>query len=134
MKNLIILPFILTLILCVSNPDQNFAYSINYVKSFRPDLISKFIGCEEKSVVYGSYLYPSGPMDALYIYLFPGTYAARFNCPQRDLYVKLFGTAQNYEELLATDPSVVSDKVIREINRMITNYIIDWKYLPSENI
>jgi hypothetical protein len=41
----------------------------------------------------------------MYLMINPGTYNARVNCPgNRNVYGKVFGTAQNYEELIRSDP------------------------------
>lgn len=65
------------------------------------------MGCPNKNIVYGTYLEPHGPVDALYIYLNQGMYMNRVGCNFQNIYFKIFGTGQNYDTLLSNDPKTL---------------------------
>lgn len=71
-------------------------YTIHYVRSYRRDLIESYFGCG-KSVVYGTYLYPMGLVDALFALSNSHIYGFNANCQRKDTYIKLFGEAQDYD-------------------------------------
>jgi len=70
-------------------------YTIHYLRSYRADQVERNFGCGQ-SIVYGTFLYPMGPVDALYTLLNSNMYGFNANCQRKDTYVKIFGTAQNY--------------------------------------
>lgn len=107
-------------------------FTIHYLRSYRPDLIQKNFGCE-KSIVYGTYLYPMGPVDALYALLNPHTYSGlNANCHRSETYIKLFGDDQEYEQLMGNPADVVKN-IYNKIGRLSARQkvIVDWKYLPE---
>ena len=68
------------------------------------------MGCKQNStIIYGTYLYPTGVKDALYVFLNQGTYQAYLSCNNPNKLFKIFGTEQNYEHLLTSDPSVLAN-------------------------
>lgn len=65
-------------------------YTIHYVRSYRRDLVEANFGCG-KSVVYGTYLYPLGTVDALYALTNSYIYGFNAGCQRKDTYAKIFG-------------------------------------------
>jgi hypothetical protein len=105
-------------------------YTIHYLKSYRSDLVEKNFGCGQ-SIVYGTYLFPMGPVDALYTLLNANMYGFNGQCQRKDTYIKLFGSAQNYDLLMDPNPSIV-DMIANAVSRSNTKkVIIDWKHLPE---
>jgi hypothetical protein len=41
-------------------------YTVHYLRSYREDVIESNFGCS-KSILYGTYEYPNGAVDALYV-------------------------------------------------------------------
>lgn len=76
---------------CLPEP----VYTVHYVRSYRRDLVDSYFGCG-KAIVYGTFLYPMGTVDALYALMNPHVYGINANCQRKDTYVKLFGEAQDY--------------------------------------
>jgi hypothetical protein len=68
-----------------------------------------------------------GLKDALFVYLNQGTYQSYTNCQFKRVYAKIFGTEQNYEQLLKNDPNTVAEQVKQMISRLNAHYVIDWK-------
>ncbi len=58
----------------------------------------------------------------------PGTYNMGSNCRPSNTYVKIFGTAQNYEDLIKSDPGNVANSISGTVNRLSNKIIVDWKY------
>jgi hypothetical protein len=81
------------------NLNKDVVYSVNYLKSFRKDTFEKYAGCS-KSIAYGTYIYPKGIVDALYMLANPNIYGLNFQCNRVDTYLKLFGSAQDFDLLL----------------------------------
>lgn len=102
-------------------------YTIHYLRSYRNDLVQNNLGCG-KSVVFGTYLYPLGPVDALYALInghsvgVPGA-----NCNRPATYIKLFGDAQDYSKI---EPSMYAS-LTSTITRTRGTAIIDWKYMSD---
>lgn len=108
--------------------EQQFVYTIQYSKSYRRDLLDKYMGCQQKErISYGTYVYPGGVKDALYVYLNQGTYQGGLTCNNQNTYVKVFGTEQNYPSLLASDPTTVATQLRQAVGRINPTYIISWK-------
>jgi len=106
-------------------------YTIHYVRSYRGDQIQDNFGCG-KSVVYGTYLHPMGPVDALYALMNSHIYGFQANCQRPKTYIKIFGDDQDYSKL--DDPNV-GDQIGQILSRVSSkNLIIDWKYLPASNL
>ena len=101
----------------------NFVYTIPYIRSFRPDLIEKSLGCN-MNIVFSSFTHPEGLRDAANIIANPYLYGG-VRCQPRDMYLKIFGYAQNYGVL--TDSRGVADNIKRSINGKFRNVIVDWK-------
>ena len=95
-------------------------FTIPYTRSFRRDTAPDSMGCNHR-VAYASFTYPEGPRDALYISM--NRHVFKINgCGPKETYAKIFGYAQNYDELI--DAKIVASKIssVRE-NKLI----IDWK-------
>ncbi len=106
-------------------------YNLHYIKSFRGDQVNKNFGCG-KSIVYGTYLYPMGPLDGLYMLLNSYTYGFNGNCQRNRTFIKLFGHAQDYQEIIKDNNA--ADSINQQIARAnIKDLIIDWSYLPEES-
>lgn len=73
--------------------------------------MSKNLGCGHPNIAYATYVYPSGSKDSLYVHLNKGTYQHHNSCTFKNLYAKIFGTSQNYNQLLKSEPSSVADRV-----------------------
>jgi hypothetical protein len=106
-------------------------YTLHYVRSYRRDLVESYFGCG-KSVVYGTYLYPLGPVDALYALMNSHVYGFNANCQRKDTYLKLFGAAQDYAQLIGLGGQIVSTVEAAVGRTGIKKLVIDWKYLPEE--
>ena len=120
---------ILAALLALTSSLPNPVYSIHYLKSYRGDLVSNNFGCG-KSIAYGTYVYPLGPVDALYALINSHVYGFSSNCQRPATYVKLFGDAQDYDILLK-DTAAVVNHMTQTLRRVPTkNVIIDWKYMP----
>lgn len=93
------------------------------------------MGCQQNStIIYGTYLYPSGAKDALFVYLNQGTYQTRLACRNdQNKFVKLFGTEQDYDELLKADPSIAAESVKYTVRSINPHYIVSWKYPLSKH-
>lgn len=123
------------LVICIlfsiafSLPDP--VYTIHYLKTFRRDLIEGSFGCGN-AIVYGTYLYPKGLVDALYMLASPHVYGFNSRCQRKETYVKVLGADQDYSKLSAFGN--IENQMHDEISRVsATNIIIDWKYLPEES-
>lgn len=105
-------------------------YTIHYVRSYRNDLIPNNFGCQ-KSVVYGVYLYPLGPVDALYALMNSQIYGFSSGCQRKLTYIKLFGDAQDYSKLMDINESIIS-QIIQSLTRGGARaVIINWKHFPE---
>lgn len=108
-------------------------YTIHYLRSYRNDLIQNYYGCS-KAIVYGVYLYPMGPVDAMFALMNPHIYGFGSNCQRKATYLKLFGDAQDYSKLLDINESIMN-QISQTLNRANTkSIIIDWKYLPEGSL
>ena len=94
------------LLTCLSLTLPNPVYTIHYVRSYRKDLVRNNFGCG-KSVVFGTYLYPIGAVDALHGLLNPHEFGFSAECGRPATYIKLFGDAQNYTKLLKLDGQIL---------------------------
>jgi len=104
-------------------------YTVHYVRSYRRDVVENNFGCG-KAVAYGTYLYPLGPVDALYALMNGHIYGFNANCQRKDTYLKLFGEAQDYQQLV-TLGAQTGATVEAGIGRTgVKKVIIEWKYLP----
>lgn len=113
------------------NPQNlNFVYTIPYLRTFRPDLLEKTLGCN-LNIVYSSYTHPEGLRDAAHIMSTPYQYGG-IRCQPRDMYLKVFGYAQNYAML--TDANGVADAIKRSTNGKFKNIVVDWKYDEGNSI
>lgn len=121
---------ILILIQTIMSASDDFIYTIRYLKSYDRLKVSNFMGCQYKNIVYGNYIYPQGPVDALYVYLNPNMYNFYITC-SNNVFAKIFGTAQDYELLFKADPKILANNILKSINA--DNYIIDWKYSPEKD-
>ncbi len=74
-------------------------FSVNYVQSYRSDLIKKNLGCGN-SIAYGNYIYPKGIIDALYMISNLHVYSINFDCQRKETFAKIFGYSQDYENLI----------------------------------
>ena len=52
----------------------------------------------------------------------------RVGCQFQNMYFKLFGTGQNYDALIASDPKATAEKIVRNLNRGTSKFIVDWKH------
>ena len=95
-----LLTFITLLALAAPLPDP--VYTIHYIRSYRKDLVQNNFGCG-KSIVYGTYLYPIGEVDALYALMNSHVYGFSANCNRPATYIKMFGDAQDYAQLMKAD-------------------------------
>lgn len=105
-------------------------YTVHYLRTYRHDLIQKYFGCG-KAIVYGVYLYPMGPVDAMYALMNPHIYGFSSNCQRKETFLKLFGDAQDYSKIIEINDSIlnqISQNLIRASTKTI---IVDWKYLPE---
>lgn len=117
---------IATLAVFVS-PFPDPTYTIHYLRSYRRDVIEQNFGCGH-SVVYGTYLHPMGLVDALYMLANSHVYNFNSNCQRKHTFVKLFGWAQDYEQL-STNTAQVAEVIANSLNRVGSReIIIDWKY------
>lgn len=96
--------------------------------------MSKYLGCNHSSIAFGTYTYPMGVKDALYVFLNQGTYQSYVNCPFKHVYVKLFGTEQDYNQILNAEPGTVADRVKQMTSRINPNYIVDWNCPMDKDI
>ena len=48
------------------------------------------------------------------------------------MFFKLFGTDQNYKDLLMNDPKTLAERLVRTLNRGTNKFIVDWKYPVNE--
>ena len=125
--SLILVVFALSALAALSLPDP--VYTIHYVKSYRRDWLDKNFGCG-KSIVFGTYVYPLGPVDALYGVInihqlgLPG-------CSRPATYVKLFGDAQDYSKILNLDTQIIRN-ISQSLDRVRGETIIDWKFMPDD--
>jgi hypothetical protein len=77
-------------------------------------------------------LYPKGTVDALHMLANSQIYGFNPNCQRTDQYIKLFGTAQDFDLLIRTDTNTVVQQLIASIEKVnIKKVIIDWKYIPE---
>ncbi len=67
----------------------------------------------------------------LYFLLNPHTYNVWLQCKNEKVFVKVFGTSQDYEVILKTEPKTVANNLRGAVN--MDNFIIDWKYPPTKN-
>ena len=108
---------------------QDPVYTIHYVKNYRNDKLQDNFGCK-KSVVFGSYTYPLGLIDAAYGLINYHQFGFSVACQRPMQYIKIFGEAQDYKQL-----TNVNDQQIKKIglNLQIVNIpiIVDWKYMPA---
>ena len=125
--SLIFVVFALSALATLSLPDP--VYTIHYVRNYRKDLIRNNFGCG-KSIVFGTYLYPIGAVDALYGLLSPHEFGFSSECGRPATYIKLFGDAQNYSKLLKFDGQVLRS-ISQTVDRTRAQTIIDWKYMPE---
>lgn len=122
-----LLTFITLLALVAPLPEP--VYTIHYIKSYRKDLVQNNFGCG-KSIVYGTYLYPIGEVDALYALMNSHVYGFSANCNRPATYIKMFGDAQDYAQLVKADSNRLNS--LAQIgNRNRATIIVDWKYLPE---
>jgi len=120
---LAILALIATLATALPDP----VYTIHYLRSYRNDLLQNNFGCG-KSVVYGTYLYPIGPVDALYALMSGHSIGVSVSgCQRPATYMKLFGDAQDYSKI---QPAMYS-AMTNALNRARGTVIIDWKYMSD---
>ena len=125
--SLIFVVFALSALATLSLPDP--VYTIHYVRSYRRDWLEKNFGCG-KSVVFGTYLYPLGPVDALYGVI--NTHQLGLSgCSRPATYVKLFGDAQDYSKILNIDGQIIRN-IGQTLDRIRGETIIDWKYMPED--
>ena len=117
-------PYFITLALIVSlaYPSPEPVYTIHYLRSYRNDLLQTNFGCG-KSIVFGTYLYPLGPVDALYVLINGHQVGVSSSCNRPATYIKLFGDAQDYSKI---GPSMYN-QLDSVINR--GTVIIDWKHM-----
>lgn len=112
---------------CLPEP----VYTVHYVRSYRRDLVDSYFGCG-KAIVYGTFLHPMGAVDALYALMNPHVYGINANCQRKDTYIKLFGEAQDYAELIKLGEqmhTLIENAVGRLGSRKA---VLEWKYLPKE--
>lgn len=105
----------------LENP--NFVYTIPYLRTFRADLLEKTMGCN-LNIVYSSYTHPEGLRDAAHIVTNSYQYGGA-RCQPKDMYLKIFGYAQNYG--LLTDAIGVADAIKKSVSNRFRNVIVDWK-------
>lgn len=92
------------------------------------------MGCKQNStIIYGTYLYPTGAKDAVFVYMNQGTYQTHLSCNNQNNFVKIFGTEQDYEQLIATEPTSVANNVKQSLARLNPSYVISWKQSLKEN-
>jgi hypothetical protein len=84
------------------------------------------MGCDYK-IAYGYMQYPDGALDALHIVTEPGRYALGQHCKNPEAFAHLFGSNQNYTNLLEQIPQVVAGKAKVILGRAgIRNVILNW--------
>ena len=49
------------------------------------------------------------------------------SCNFQNMFFKLFGTDQNYKDLLMNDPKTLAERLVRTLNRGTNKFIVDWK-------
>ena len=65
-------------------------YTISHVKYYRPDLIAKYLGCNE-NVAYTAYTFPEGLKDAAHLYQNMQGSGIYISCQPKSMYLKIFG-------------------------------------------
>ena len=68
-----------------------------------------------------------GLKDALFVYLNQGTYQTYLNCQFKQVYAKIFGTEQDYLELLKNDPGTIAEQMRQMVSRINPHYVVEWK-------
>ena len=100
-------------------------YTISYVRSFRPDLVDDSMGCGFANIAYSTYTYPSGLEDALNTYQNPGQFQLNLHCKPKNIYAKVFGYEQDYDDLKNGED--VANNILQRVAPTSRNIIIDWK-------
>lgn len=96
-------------------------------------MLSQTMGCDYK-IAYGYMQYPDGALDALHIVTEPRSYAFGQDCKHPETFAHLFGSNQNYTNLLEQSPEAVIGKVKSILGRIgIQNVIVNWNYLFKKN-
>jgi hypothetical protein len=127
MKSPLIVVIALICVFATAIPEP--VYTIHYVRNYRRDQASDNFGCG-KAVVFGTYLHPTGAVDALYTLINANVYNLSLNCPRKSSYMKLFGDAQDYSKLMQTYTQNLNG-ISTTASRARVDIIIDWKYLPE---
>lgn len=92
-SGMLVTVFLMLLNIWIISAEHELIFTVQYAKSFRRDLLDEYMGCKQNSsIIYGTYLYPGGVKDALYVYLNQGVYQTRLSCSSQNHYVKIFGT------------------------------------------
>ena len=93
-----------------------------------PSKVKDAFGCG-KSIVYGTYLYPLGLVDALYMLSNSQMYGIG-GCQRPRTFMKIFGDAQDYAEIM--NVGNVVDRVVGQIARVsVKEIVVDWEYFPE---
>lgn len=124
MKTGVVLCLLLISLLIFTTNEQKI-YGVNHLKSFTGSIP----GCNE-AVVYGSYLYPDGPVDLLKSSMDYNT-NIQGRCAHPEKYVKIFGGNQDYQKLIEFSAKAVAANVKSAISRTpgLKGIIINWEYL-----
>ena len=96
--------------------------------------MNKALGCGQR-VALGYYQYPEGTLDALNILSNPGASGVGSGgCHHTEQFITVFGSNQNYDDLINADAGAVALKVKNSVSRSQTkNIIIEWdKLYPSK--
>lgn len=100
-------------------------FTIPYTTTFRKDKLNEAMGCGH-NVIYGTYLYPQENRDALHFYLNPYHFGGTgLTCKFKWMFVKAFGTGQNYDMLKS--PEIVAKSIKDNIETKFKDVIVEWK-------
>ena len=97
--------------------------------------MNKALGCGQR-IALGYYQFPEGASDVLNIMTNPGTSGIGANaCHHTEQFITIFGSNQNYDDLINTEAGVVAQKVKNSVSRSQSkNIIIEWKKLYSSKV
>ena len=105
-------------------------YTIHYLRNYRSDMVENNFGCR-KSIVFGTYIYPLGPVDAVYGLINSHQFGLSRACQRPASYIKLFGEAQDYKKITNAN-SKITDSISQSLVQVKMPLIVDWKYMPAD--
>ena len=104
-------------------------YTIHYLRNYRSDMMNSNAGCS-KSVVFGTYIHPLGPVDAVYGLLNSQQFNIPKSCQRPASYIKIFGEAQDYKQIINVNEQLINT-ISQNLNRVKMPLVVDWKYMPE---